>query len=130
MASRDGCRSGHCVTTSQAQASCCPEFLAPAAVFRSIMPTTAATAASDSDLPKVSPVVDTLYRVAERFGVPVVLLLLVLWWARSDIVQPLLDAHFSVVGKIVDGQKEHSEKLESIGRKLDELIRVSSPPGK
>jgi hypothetical protein len=94
------------------------------------MPTTAATAAGDSDLPKVSPIVDTLYRVAERFGVPVVLLLLVLWWARSDIVQPLLDAHFSVVGKIVEGQKEHSDKLESIGRKLDELIRVSSPPGK
>ena len=87
-----------------------------------------AAAASDSDVPKVTPAIDLLYRAAERFGVPVVLLLLVLWWARSDIVQPLLDAHFQVVGQIVDGQKEHAEKLDAIGGKLDELIRVSTPP--
>ena len=38
---------------------------------------------------------------------------------------PLLKAHFEVVEQIVRGQKEHSEKLDTIGSKLDELIRVS-----
>jgi hypothetical protein len=41
------------------------------------------------------------------------------------VVKPLLDAHFEVVEQIVRGQKEHSEKLDTIGGKLDELIRVS-----
>lgn len=67
-----------------------------------------------------------LFRVAEKFGLPVVILVLVLWWARHDVVQPLLDAHFAVVGKIVEGQQEHAEQLTHIGRQLDELIRVSS----
>lgn len=76
---------------------------------------------------KVTGPTEFLYRVAERFGLPVVILLLVLWWARTDIVQPLLDAHFTVVGKIVDGQREHTDRLDSIGRKLDELINISRP---
>lgn len=67
-----------------------------------------------------------LFRVAEKFGLPVVILVLVLWWARHDVVQPLLDAHFQVVGKIVEGQQQHADQLQQIGRKLDELIEVSS----
>jgi hypothetical protein len=49
----------------------------------------------------------------------------VLWWAKNDVVMPLLNAHFEVVEQIVRGQKDHSEKLDTIGSKLDELIRVS-----
>ena len=37
----------------------------------------------------------------------------------------LLNAHFEVVEQIVRGQKDHSERLDAIGSKLDELIRVS-----
>ena len=84
------------------------------------------TAADDHRPVTVAPAVEFLYRVAERFGLPVVLLVLVLWWARTDIVQPLLDAHFGVVRQIVDGQKEHTKQLENVGRKLDELIDISS----
>lgn len=73
---------------------------------------------------------DFLLRIAERFGVPIVLLLLLLWWARNDIVQPLLNAHFEVVNKIVDGQGEHTSRLEGIGRKLDELISVTKDNGR
>lgn len=69
-----------------------------------------------------------LFRVAEKFGLPVVVLLLILWWARQDVVQPLLDAHFQVIGRITEGQAEHSRQLEQIGRKLDELIDLSSQP--
>lgn len=92
------------------------------------MPPTAVAAAADSvsaDSGKVNNTTELLFRTAERFGLPVVILFVVLWWARSDIVQPLLDAHFAVIGKICDGQREHSDQLESIGRKLDELISVS-----
>jgi len=85
-----------------------------------------ASPADDHRPVAVAPAVEFLYRVAERFGLPVVLLVLVLWWARTDIVQPLLDAHFGVVRQIVDGQKEHTKQLENVGRKLDELIDISS----
>lgn len=87
----------------------------------------ASTAATDDNRPvSVAPGVEFLYRVAERFGLPVVLLVLVLWWARTDIVQPLLDAHFGVVRQIVDGQKEHTRQIEQVGRKLDQLIENTS----
>lgn len=70
-----------------------------------------------------------LYRVAERFGLPVVILLLVLWWARTDIVAPLMNAHFQAINAIVEGQEKHTDSIESLGRKLDELISIekSSP---
>jgi len=68
---------------------------------------------------------EAIFKAVERFGLPLVMLVLVLWWAKNDIVMPLLKAHFEVVEQIVRGQKEHSEKLDTIGSKLDELIRVS-----
>ena len=68
---------------------------------------------------------EALLKVVERFGLPLVMLAVVLWWAKNDVVMPLLNAHFEVVEQIVRGQKEHSEKLDTIGSKLDELIRVS-----
>jgi len=61
----------------------------------------------------------------QRFGLPLVMLTVILWWAKNDIVMPLLQAHFEVVQQIVTGQREHSDRLERIGEKLDELIRVS-----
>lgn len=66
-----------------------------------------------------------LFRIAERFGLPVVILLLVLWWARTDVVQPLLDAHFGVIDKIVKGQEQHSEEVREVGKKLDRLIEIA-----
>lgn len=75
---------------------------------------------------KVNPGTEFLYRVAERFGLPVVILVMVLWWARTDIVQPLLDAHFDLIRSITEGQRQEQQQLDSLGRKLDELISVSS----
>lgn len=74
----------------------------------------------------MTPSLEFLYRIAERFGLPVVILAVVMWWARTDIVQPLLDAHFSFIEKLAQGQEKHTEQLESVGRKLDEIIRISS----
>lgn len=91
-----------------------------------------AAAAADNTAAQValSPYAEFWLRVGERFGVPTVLLLLAAYWIKADIVQPLLDAHFTVVGKIVDAQERHSEQLGAIGEKLDTLIRVSqdAPP--
>jgi low affinity Fe/Cu permease len=84
----------------------------------------AASEQPDSHSP-LNPYAEFLFRVAEKFGVPTVLLLIVLWWMKTGIVQPLLDAHFEVVGKIVRGQEEHTESIAALGDKLDELIRVS-----
>lgn len=68
---------------------------------------------------------ESLFKAVERFGLPLVMLAAILWWAKNDVVMPLLNAHFEVVEQIVRGQKDHSEKLDTIGNKLDELIRVS-----
>jgi|694.fasta_scaffold70790_10 hypothetical protein len=68
---------------------------------------------------------ESVMKAVERFGLPLVMLAVILWWAKNDVVMPLLNAHFEVVEQIVRGQKDHSEKLDTIGSKLDELIRVS-----
>lgn len=93
-----------------------------------VLPNSAA--ATPAGAHAMSPYAEFLLRVAERFGVPTVLLLVVAWWVKVDLLHPLLDAHFDVVGKIVQGQEEHSRQLEGIGTKLDTLIRVSqhAPP--
>lgn len=75
----------------------------------------------DSQLPLLA----TTMRLMERFGLPVAILLLVLWWARTDVVQPLLDAHFTVVNKIVDGQQRHSDEVKEVGKKIDRLIEIA-----
>jgi hypothetical protein len=74
---------------------------------------------------EVGPLYEFGYRVAERFGIPAVLLVIVLWWARTDLIQPLLDAHFSFLGKISTAQEKHVSELQNIGDKLDTLIRIS-----
>lgn len=88
-------------------------------------PTAAAAAANPPEVKDSSPLNDSILKAAQQFGLPLVMLGVILWWAKNDLVQPLLDAHFTVIEKIVDGQKEHSEKLDNIGDKLDELIKVS-----
>jgi N-glycosylase/DNA lyase len=70
---------------------------------------------------------DFWMRVAERFGVPVVILLLVLWWARTDLVQPLLEQHFQFLESVTTANKQHTEELKNIGGKLDRLIDIQSP---
>lgn len=92
------------------------------------MPTSDATSSTQPARGSVLDSVTTLegvFKSVERFGLPLVMLGIILWWAKNDIVQPLLQAHFQVVEQIVRGQRDHSDKLENIGEKLDELIKVS-----
>lgn len=63
-------------------------------------------------------------RMAERFGIPVVILSFVLWWARNDLIQPLLDAHFGFLDKMSAAHEKQTEELRNIGSKLDTLIDV------
>lgn len=66
-------------------------------------------------------------RVAERFGIPVLILLLVLWWARTDLVQPLLEQHFLFLEGVTTASKQQAEELKNIGGKLDRLIDIQTP---
>lgn len=93
--------------------------------IRAISPSEDRTEAS-GPATSLSPYAEFMLRVAERFGVPTVLLVLVVWWVKADIVQPLMTAHFDTVNKIVAGQAEHTRGLQSLGDKLDKLIQVSS----
>lgn len=77
------------------------------------------------DGPPVNPHWEFLYRAGERFGIPVLILGFVLWWARNDLIQPLLDAHFQFLHKISDAHEKQVGELNNIGEKLDTLIRVS-----
>ncbi len=69
--------------------------------------------------------IEILYRAVERFGVPVVLLAVVLWWARTDLIQPLMDSHFEFIDTIKQAHIEHTKELGVISTKLTELIEVS-----
>lgn len=86
------------------------------------MPTDAATAPAAVRDSVMNP--ETIVKAIQQFGLPLVMLGVILWWAKNDLVQPLLDAHFQVIGKIIEGQQEHGEKLDGLGDKLDELIRL------
>lgn len=86
---------------------------------------TASKAANDSASMDTPPVGPYLLRVAERFGVPVVIMVLVLWWARNDVVQPLLDAHFGFINRIVEGQERHTREIEGVVERLDRLIEIT-----
>ena len=68
---------------------------------------------------------ESVLKAVERFGLPLVMLAAILWWAKNDVVMPLLNAHFEGVEQIVRGQKDPGEKLDTISDKLEELIRVS-----
>ena len=127
MAHRDGSRNGVCGPTLEVAGSQIGIAAAGAQVPPGpAMPDTAPAPAADA--PKMNTQWEFLYRVAERFGMPTIILLLILWWVRNDFLKPLLEAHYEVIGRIVEGQKAHTDRLDSLGRKLDELISVSSRP--
>lgn len=91
-----------------------------------VLSATAVPAAAEENHPlPVNPYAEFMLRIAERFGVPTVLCLLILWWAKTGIVQPLLDAHFQFISKIVAAQEKHTESVTALGDKLDTLIQVS-----
>jgi len=63
--------------------------------------------------------VDYLYRAAEKFGAPTLMLCGVLFWIRTDFVKPLLDAHYDFVNEIKESSRDHNEKLD----RLIDLLR-------
>ena len=83
------------------------------------------TAVADATSPQMSPYSEFLLRTAERFGVPTVLCLLILWWAKSGIVEPLLDAHFAFIDRIVISHQQQTEAIGAVGDKLDTLIAIT-----
>lgn len=81
-------------------------------------PTVAVTTQADHPVASAS-TVDYLYRAAEKFGAPTLILCGVLYWIRTDFVKPLLDAHYRFVDEIKDSSDQHNEKLD----RLIDLLR-------
>ena len=88
------------------------------------MPTAEAVASASQDNP-MNPYSEFLLRTAERFGVPTVLCLLILWWAKSGIVEPLITAHFAFIDKIVVSHEQQTRAIGEVGDKLDTLISIT-----
>lgn len=57
---------------------------------------------------------DFIYKAAERFGMPTILLLMVLFWIRTDFLKPLLDAHYEFLAQIRQSSQRHTEKLDDL----------------
>ena len=87
--------------------------------------TSKAEVAASTQYPHLS-LLDSLIRSADRFGWPTILLVLVLYWARTDVVKPLLDANSGFMNSIVDSHRNLVQEVKSLGSKLDILIDVSS----
>ena len=73
---------------------------------------------------------DLLVRSADRFGWPTILLVLVLYWARTDLVKPLIEANSTFINSIVSSQRDLVTEVKTLGVKLDTLIEVSGNPKK
>ena len=75
---------------------------------------------------------DFIYKAAERFGMPTVLLLMVLFWIRTDFLKPLLDAHYEFLSQIRQSSREHTERLDDLIellRRQNVMIQGRSPYG-
>jgi len=87
---------------------------------------------SDTSKAEVAPqcsntsMLDSLIRSADRFGWPTILLVVVLYWARTDLVKPLLEANSGFMHSIVDSHRNLVQEVKSLGNKLDTLIDLSS----
>jgi len=55
-----------------------------------------------------------IYRSAERFGLPTLLVGVLLWWARTDLVKPLLDAHYEFLSEIRKQGDDHTTRLDEL----------------
>lgn len=88
------------------------------------MPNTVTVAQPPEEIAAAPNPMPYLYRAAEKFGVATVVMLAVLWYVRTDIIRPLLDAHYEFISKIVDAQAVHTEQIKSVNTRLDEMIQI------
>lgn len=76
----------------------------------------------------IDTVTETMLRIAERFGVPVVLLAVFIWFAREatiavhqTVVAPVVESHTRFIDTICEQSKAQTEAMEGQARAFREL---------
>ena len=79
----------------------------------------------------IDSVTETMLRIAERFGVPVVLLAIFIWFAReatiavhNTIVEPVVKSHTQFVDTICEQVKTQTDAMEEQAKAFRELSKA------
>ena len=79
--------------------------------------------------------IDTLLRIAERFGVPVVLLAVLLYCGReaaiaihSSVVEPVVKSHVEFLESTQHTMEQQSETLQELAKGQREIQQVLARP--
>jgi hypothetical protein len=81
--------------------------------------------------------IDTLLRIAERFGVPVVLLAVLLYCGReaaiaihSSVVEPVVKSHVEFLESTQHTMEQQSETLQELAKGQREIQQVLARPAR
>lgn len=82
-------------------------------------------------------VVDTLLRIADRFGVPCVILAIVLWFGREaaialhdSVVEPVVKSHVEFLESTKETMSKQADTLQELARGQQEIQQVLARPSK
>ena len=80
-------------------------------------------------------IVDTLLRIADRFGVPCVILAIVLWFGReaaialhSTVVEPVVKSHVEFLESAKETMSQQAETLQELAKGQQEIQQVLARP--
>lgn len=82
-------------------------------------------------------VVDTLLRIADRFGVPCVILAIVLWFGREaaialheTVVEPVVQSHVEFLESAKETMSKQADTLQELAKGQQEIQQVLARPAK
>jgi len=82
-------------------------------------------------------VLDTFLRIADRFGVPCVILAVVLWFGReaaiaihSSVVEPVVQSHVEFLESTKETMQQQAETLQELAKGQQEIQQVLARPVK
>jgi hypothetical protein len=81
--------------------------------------------------------VDTLLRIADRFGVPCVILAIVLWFGREaaialhrTVVEPVVQSHVEFLESAKETMAKQADTLQELAKGQQEIQQVLARPAK
>lgn len=82
-------------------------------------------------------IIDTLFKVADRFGVPCVILAVILYFGReaaivihNSIVEPVVQSHVEFLDSARETMAQQAETLQELARGQQEIRQVLARPAK
>lgn len=79
--------------------------------------------------------VDTLLRIADRFGVPCVILAIVLWFGREaaialhrTVVEPVVQSHVEFLESAKETMAKQADTLQELAKGQQEIQQVLARP--